>query len=245
VRAAVSAAGAVPVTIKFRIGVDEGLATFRDAGRIAEEEGCAAVAMHARTAAQLYAGEARWEAIAELVAQVRSIPVLGNGDVWEAWDALRMMRATGCDGVVVGRGCLGRPWLFRELAEVFAGREPAAPPTLREIFAIMIEHAELLCAWFGEPHGIRGFRKHGSWYTKGFRGSSRLRPLLMRIETLADLRALLAAHATDEPFPPSALRVSRGKTAGRQRVVLPPGWLEDRDDPTPPGIEAEDASSGG
>ena len=129
VRAAVEAAGAVPVTIKFRIGIDERYQTHLEAGRIGQEEGCAAVALHARTAAQLYDGEARWEAIAELKQAVTRIPVLGNGDVWEAEDALRMMRATGCDGVIVGRGCLGRPWLFRDLASVFDGPragEPAA-----------------------------------------------------------------------------------------------------------------------
>jgi len=245
VRAAVRNAGPVPVTIKFRIGIDDRHETFLDAGRIAEDEGCAAVALHARSAAQLYDGEARWEAIARLKQAVRSIPVLGNGDVWEAHDALRMMRATGCDGVVVGRGCLGRPWLFRDLADVFAGREPQDPPPLREVFAIMLEHARLLAGWFGERHGVRGFRKHGSWYTKGFHNSSRLRPLLMQVETLAQLEELLAAHVTDEPFPPSALRVPRGKTGGTQRVALPENWLLDRDDPTPPGVEAEDESSGG
>jgi nifR3 family TIM-barrel protein len=245
VRAAVRHAGAVPVTIKFRIGIDDRHPTFLDAARVAEDEGCAAVALHARTAAQLYDGEARWDAIAALRAAVGSIPVLGNGDVWEALDALRMMRATGCDGVVVGRGCLGRPWLFRELADVFAGREPSDPPGLREVFGIMLDHAELLCAWFGERDGMRSFRKHGSWYTKGFRGSARLRPLLMQVETIAGLRALLAEHGSDEPFPLAVLRVTRGKTAGRQRVALPQGWLDDRDDPTPPGAEAEDEISGG
>jgi len=245
VRAAVTHAGDVPVTIKFRIGIDDRLETHLDAGRIAEDEGCAAVALHARSAAQLYDGEARWEAIARLKDAVRTIPVLGNGDVWEAHDALRMMRATGCDGVVVGRGCLGRPWLFRDLADVFDGREPEDPPSLAEVFEIALEHARLLAAWFGERHGVRGFRKHGAWYTKGFPNSSRLRPLLMQVETLAQLEALLAAHVADEPFPPSALRVPRGKTAGTQRVVLPEGWLLDRDDPTPPGVDAEDETSGG
>ncbi|HEY8493141.1 MAG TPA: tRNA dihydrouridine synthase DusB [Myxococcota bacterium] len=245
VRAAVRNAGSVPVTIKFRIGIDDRHPTWLDAGRIAEDEGCAAVALHARTAAQLYDGEARWEAIAQLKEAVRSIPVLGNGDVWEAHDALRMMRATGCDGVVVGRGCLGRPWLFRDLADVFDGREPRDPPTLREVCAIMLEHARLLAEWFGEPHGVRGFRKHGAWYTKGFPHSARLRPRIMQVETLAQLEELLADYASDEPFPPGALRVPRGKTGGTQRVVLPEGWLLDRDDPTPPGAEAEDDTSGG
>ena len=115
-----------------------------DAGRIAEEEGCAAVALHARTAAQLYDGEAQWDAIAGLKKHVRTIPVLGNGDIWEAHDALRMMRSTGCDGVVIGRGCLGRPWLFRDLADVFEGREPQNPPTFGEVAEIALEHATLL-----------------------------------------------------------------------------------------------------
>jgi nifR3 family TIM-barrel protein len=245
VHAAVTHAGEVPVTIKFRVGIDAAHETCLDAGRIAEDEGCAAVALHARTAAQLYDGEARWEAIARLRAAVASIPVLGNGDVWEAHDALRMMRATGCDGVVVGRGCLGRPWLFRDLADVFDGREPGDPPSLREVCEVMLEHAELLARWFGERAGVRGFRKHGAWYTKGFRGSSRLRPRLMQIETLAELRAVLAEVASDEPFPPAAMRVPRGKTGGRQRVVLPEGWLADRDDPAPPSALAEDPASGG
>ncbi|HEY0138528.1 MAG TPA: tRNA dihydrouridine synthase DusB, partial [Nannocystis sp.] len=141
VRAAVQAAGAVPVTMKFRIGVDDALTTFETAGKIGEDEGCAAVGLHARTAAQGYSGTARWAAIARLKQHVTRIPVLGNGDIWEASDALRMMRETGCDGVIVGRGCLGRPWLFRDLNDVFHGREPRNPPTLGEVVDIMITHA--------------------------------------------------------------------------------------------------------
>jgi nifR3 family TIM-barrel protein len=247
VRAAVTAAGAVPVTIKFRIGIDEGIDTWPDAGRIAEEEGCAAVAMHARTAAQLYDGEADWSALARLKQAVRSIPVLGNGDIWEAFDALRMLRETGCDGVVVGRGCLGRPWLFRDLAEVFAGREPPDPPRFGEIARIMLEHAERLVAWMGPELGVRNFRKHATWYTKGFPGSTRLREKLIRVETLAQLEAILTEAPADERFPPSAMRVPRGKSGGRQRVALPEGYLDHRDDATPPAAELAlaDAVSGG
>jgi nifR3 family TIM-barrel protein len=245
VQAAVDHAGAVPVTVKLRIGIDDAHLTFLDAGRIAEGEGAAAVALHARTAAQLYDGEARWEAIAELKRAVRAIPVLGNGDIWEAHDALRMMRATGCDGVVVGRGCLGRPWLFRDLADVYAGREPWDPPALGEVVEVMLEHAELLARWLGEPVGLRAFRKHASWYTKGFRRSSLLRPRLMRVETLAELRAILQAAPADEPFPPAAIRVPRGKSGGRQRVALPEDWLLDPNDPTPPPLDPADPTSGG
>ena len=247
VAAAVGAAGPVPVTIKFRIGVDEGLETFLDAGRIGCGEGCAAVAMHARTAAQLYSGEARWEAIAALVDAVPSIPVLGNGDIWEAWDALRMMRETGCAGVVVGRGCLGRPWLFRDLADVFRGREPVDPPRFGEVARVMLDHAERLVGWMGERLGVRNFRKHATWYTKGFPGSTRLRDALIRIETQGELRAILDATDASEPFPPGAMRLPRGKRGGRQKVVLPEGYLDDLADATPPAAELADtaAVSGG
>jgi nifR3 family TIM-barrel protein len=245
VRAAVANAGSVPITIKFRIGIDDAHTTFLDAGRIGEDEGCVAVALHARTAAQLYDGDARWEAIAELKNAVRTIPVLGNGDVWEAWDALRMMRETGCDGVVVGRGCLGRPWLFADLASVFAGKEPAPPPVLGAIVEMMLEHAELLAAWAGEARGLRSFRKHAAWYTKGFRDSARLRERLSRVATLAELRGELAGLDGTEGFPAHALRVPRGKHGGTQRVSLPEGYLDHLDDDTPPPPEAEDPASGG
>jgi nifR3 family TIM-barrel protein len=245
VRAAVSNAGNVPVTIKFRLGIHDELLTFLDAGRVGEAEGCRAVGLHARTAAQLYDGEARWAAIAELKQAVRSIPVLGNGDIWEAEDALRMMRSTHCDGVIVGRGCLGRPWLFRDLVSVFDGREPENPPPLGEVRDIMLEHATLLTAWFGERMAMRSFRRHSTWYTKGFRGSAELRQRLMQIATLSDLREALATVDAAQAFPPSAMRVPRGKGSGTQAVSLPENYLLDRDDATPPGIEAEDEFSGG
>ena len=247
VAAAVRGAGAVPVTVKVRKGIDDRLLTYRDAGRVAEGEGAAAIGLHARTAAQLYAGRADWSAIAALKASV-VIPVLGNGDLWECWDALQMMRETGCDGVIVGRGCLGRPWLFAELAAVFDGREPDPPPRLGAILAVARRHATLLCALFGEHHGMRQMRKWCIWYTTGFRGASALRAALPRLATLADLDALLARFDPDEPFPLDVLRVPRAKDGRVQEVALPHGYLADRDDDTPP---AEDdatlaaATSGG
>ena len=244
VRAAVNNAGKIPITIKFRMGIDETLLTYEDAGRIAEQEGCAAVALHARTAAQLYDGEAQWDAIAALKKHVQTIPVLGNGDIWEAHDALRMMRSTGCDGVVIGRGCLGRPWLFRDLADVFEGREPQDPPTFGEVAEIATEHAALLSDWAGEAPAMRMFRRHSSWYTKGFRGSAKLRARLMRVTTLHELKEVLRAADRSEPFPPDAMRVPRGKTAGRQKVSLPEGFLQNRltDDTSPVYV---DPGSGG
>ncbi|MCB9831757.1 MAG: tRNA dihydrouridine synthase DusB [Planctomycetes bacterium] len=244
VRAAVTNAGAVPVTIKVRIGIDDELVTYREAGRIAEGEGCAAIGLHARTAAQLYDGEARWEHIGELKSML-SIPVLGNGDIWEAEDALRMMRGTGCDGVIVGRGCLGRPWLFRDLAAVFAGEEPADPPRLGEVAAILAEHARLLAEWFGERPGLLMIRKFAAWYTKGFHRSARLRDRLVRVTTLAELDAILDDFDPEEPFPPAAMRARRCKGSGTQRVTLPEGYLDDLDDDRPPVEEAGDLHSGG
>jgi nifR3 family TIM-barrel protein len=245
IRAAVAHAGRVPVTVKFRMGLNDGLLTFLESGRIAEGEGCAAVTLHARTAAQLYDGVARWPAIAELKETVPSIPVFGNGDIWVAEDAIRMIRSTGCDGVAVGRGCLGRPWLFRDLADAFGGRRPQPPPNFGEVADVMLEHARALAEWFEEASAMRSFRKHAGWYTKGFRDSARLRDRLMRIKTMADLEAILAGIDRYEPYPPSALSARRGKRSGTQRVVLPPGFLDALDDESPPPPEAEDSASGG
>ncbi len=166
VRAA--AADGIPVTVKFRRGIDDGLLTALSTGRIAEAEGAAAVALHARTAEQRYAGDASWAAIAELKAAVTTIPVLGNGDIWEAHDAVRMMAETGCDGVVIGRGCLGRPWLFADLGAVFAGRPAAPPPVFAVVAEVMLRHAELLAEDEGEPAGLCSFRRHAAWYTQGY-----------------------------------------------------------------------------
>ncbi|MEM7198663.1 MAG: tRNA dihydrouridine synthase DusB [Planctomycetota bacterium] len=226
VTAVVQHAGAVPVTVKFRKGIDDDLLTYRDAGRVAEESGARAVALHARTAAQLYAGEADWAAIADLKARVRSIPVLGNGDIFEAFDALRMMRATGCDGVVIGRGCLGRPWLFGELVDAFDGREPREPPRLGQVVDTALEHAALLVDFFGERGGIQNMRKFLGWYLKSFRGTRQRLPTLHRVETLAALRDELGTLPRDEPFPAVALRARRAKGGRTQRVSLPQGFLD-------------------
>jgi nifR3 family TIM-barrel protein len=245
VRAAVRAAGSVPVTIKFRMGIDDEHLDYLESGRIAEGEGCAAVTLHARTAAQLYDGRARWDTIARLRDSLTSIAVIGNGDIWKAEDATRMVRETGCDGVAVGRGCLGRPWLFRDLADAFTGRPQQAPPNFGEITDIMLEHARMLVEWFGERQAMLGFRKHSGWYTRGFRSSASLRDRLMRVQALAELRAILADVDRDEPFPEHGYLARRGKRSGTQKVALPEGFWDDPDDPTPPDAGAELAISGG
>ncbi len=244
VRAMVSNAGDIPVTLKFRIGIDDDHITMLDTGKIAEDEGAAAVALHARTAEQAYSGNARWDTIAELKQHVTSIPVLGNGDIWEASDAIEMMTQTGCDGVVIGRGCLGRPWLFRELTQGLAGRDITPAPSLHGVIKIMTTHLDLLTDWLGEDRGTRDFRKHTSWYLKGFPVGGQLRQQINQMKSRDQMLELLGT-LVDEEFPAEAARLTRGHSHGPKRVVLPHGWLESREDPTPPGALASAFSSGG
>ncbi|MGN0064331.1 MAG: tRNA dihydrouridine synthase DusB [Nocardioides sp.] len=219
----------VPVTMKTRKGIDEDHITYLDAGRIAEQTGTAAIALHGRTVQQAYSGEADWESIARLVDHV-DIPVLGNGDIWEAGDALRMVEETGAAGVVVGRGCLGRPWLFRDLAAAFAGEESRALPTLGEVRAMMLRHAELLSEHMGEERGCKEIRKHITWYLKGFRAGGELRKQLGLVTSLASLAEMLEQLDPHEPFPAGELGAPRGRQgAPRAKVVLPEGWLDDAD----------------
>ncbi|MDT4932443.1 MAG: hypothetical protein QOK11_335 [Pseudonocardiales bacterium] len=228
VRAAVrNACGAVPVTVKMRVGIDHAHHTYREAGLRAQDAGVAQVALHGRTAADFYGGVADWEPIAEL-AGLLDIPVLGNGDIWEADDALRMVRETGCAGVVVGRGCLGRPWLFADLAAAFDGRPERAMPGLAEVARVMRRHAELLAEWIGEERGVTDFRKHVAWYLKGFTVGSELRVAMASASSLAELDDLLAQLDVDQPFPAAVLGRPRGRTTGARAVALPDGWLADR-----------------
>jgi nifR3 family TIM-barrel protein len=219
----------VPVTMKTRKGLDDDHLTYLDAGRIAQETGVAAIALHGRTVAQSYSGQADWDAIARLVESV-DIPVLGNGDIWEAGDALRMVERTGAAGVVVGRGCLGRPWLFRDLAAAFSGADVRTLPDLGEVRTMMRRHAELLAEHMGEERGCKEFRKHVSWYLKGFRAGGQLRHSLALVDSLAALDDLLDGLDPDEPFPMSELGSPRGRQGSpRARVALPEGWLDDTD----------------
>lgn len=244
-REAVKNAGPLPVTIKMRKGIDDDHLTYLDAGRIAAEEGVAAVALHARTAKQHYGGSADWDAVKRLKDAVPEIPVLGNGDIWTADDALRMVAETGCDGVVVGRGCLGRPWLFRDLDLAFQGSAERTRPSLGEVAAMMIRHAELLCEVIGsEPHGLADFRKHVGWYLKGFVIGADTRRALTTVSSLAELRERAVELDPGRPWPAEA-DGPRGKSGERNKVMLPHGWLDDPDEMAVPGADAEDATSGG
>ncbi|MEU7567142.1 tRNA dihydrouridine synthase DusB [Streptomyces fradiae] len=242
---AVTNAGDLPVTMKMRKGIDDDHLTYLDAGRIAVEEGVTAIALHGRTAAQHYGGTADWDAIARLKEHVPEIPVLGNGDIWSAGDALRMMRETGCDGVVVGRGCLGRPWLFGDLVAAFEGTGAAAAPTLREVADVMVRHARLLGEWIGdESRGVIDFRKHVAWYLKGFAVGSEMRRRLAVTSSLEELRAGLDELDLGQPWPAGA-DGPRGRTSGNNRVVLPDGWLKDPWDCSAVSADAELDTSGG
>jgi nifR3 family TIM-barrel protein len=244
VSAAVENAGSVPVTVKMRIGIDDERHTYLDAARRAAGAGIAAVALHARTAAQRYSGTADWSAIARLRdALPAELPVLGNGDIFSAADALEMVARTGCDGVVVGRGCLGRPWLFGDLEAAFAGRPLPEPPRLGQVAATMRRHAVLLMEHMGAHKGIRDMRKHIAWYLKGFPVGSELRRRLGLVSSLDELDELLAELDPDIPFPADA-DGPRGRQGSAGRVVLPERWLDDPDDPTVP-LGAELDHSGG
>lgn len=246
-RAAVSAAAPyeVPVTAKFRKGLTDSILTFVGTGRIAADEGVAAIALHARTVEQHYAGEADWAAIGELKAAVPEIPVLGNGDIWEAADAVAMMSETGCDGVVVGRGCLGRPWLFADLVEALNGRPVAPSPALGAVAITMAHHACMLSRHLGENLAMRDFRKHTAWYLTGYPVGGEVRRRFSNVSTLAELDDLLAELDPSLRLVPGGERIRRGHTNGPIKVALPNGYLEHLDDVLPPDDADVMALSGG
>ncbi|WP_425321640.1 tRNA dihydrouridine synthase DusB [Corynebacterium lizhenjunii] len=235
----------VPVTVKMRIGIDDEHHTHLEAGRIAVDNGASAVTLHGRTAAQRYSGTARWEEIARLKEHLADtgVPVLGNGDIFRADDAKRMMDATGCDGVQVGRGCLGRPWLFAELSAQLRGLPLPAPPTLGEVTQIIIRHAELLAAYDGERAASRDIRKHIAWYMRGFPVGGQVRAQLAQVSSLQALRDLLAPWADSDAVADDASG-PRGRQGSPSKVALPDGWLDDPEDDTVPA-GADMMNSGG
>ena len=233
---AVRHAGGRPVTVKMRKGIDADHLTYLEAGRIAEAEGVAAVALHARTAADFYSGTADWSAIARLKEAVTSVPVLGNGDIWSADDAVRMVHETGCDGVVVGRGCLGRPWLFADLAAAFAGSpERVRPPlgavlaTLRRHLVLLVEHYAAIYPADAEVRACRDIRKHVAWYLKGYAVGQEARGKLALVESVAGFDLLVARLDADQPYPGEAAEGHRGRGGSSRSVALPEGWLDSRD----------------
>lgn len=218
----------VPITVKMRIGIDEQHKTFIEASKAAAEAGVAWVALHGRTASQMYSGKADWSAIARLVEEMQSYetPVLGNGDIWSAQDALAMVSQTGAAGVVIGRGCLGRPWIFGQLAAAFKGEEIPKDPSLSEVSKIMYRHAQLLCDLYDEYKGIRDIRKHIAWYLKGFSAGSELRTKMALVESLREFQELLDQLDITQTYPESVADKPRGRTGSEKKVSLPQGWLD-------------------
>jgi nifR3 family TIM-barrel protein len=270
-RAAVGAASpyGVPVTAKFRMGLTDDLLTYIQTGRICREEGVAWIALHARTAEQHYAGAARWDAIGELKSAVAGIPVLGNGDIWEAADAVKMMAATDCDGVVVGRGCLGRPWLFGDLLNALSGAPVPGPRRLGEVCEVMVRHAHLLADHFvnapddrepmsrkrqgmipdgvspAENRAMRDFRKHTSWYMTGYPVGPQVRRELAMISSLAELELVVSRIDPSLELVAGGERITRGHSNGPIRVALPDGYLDDLDSAEIPDDDEVMALSGG
>ena len=240
VEQAVKAAGDIPLTVKMRKGIDEDHLTYLDAARAAEDAGVAAIALHGRTASEFYSGHADWSAIAKLKETITSLPVLGNGDIRSADDAIRMVRETGCDGVVVGRGCLGRPWLFGDLVAAFraeageiswdeAERAIAKPP-LGFVMQAMRRHTELLVEFFDgeEDRACRDIRKHVAWYFKGYGVGGDLRRSLAAVESLEQMDEIFSTMDGSMPYPGQGAEGQRGRAGSPKRVVLPDGWLKSR-----------------
>jgi nifR3 family TIM-barrel protein len=227
---AVQAAGRVPLTIKMRKGIDADHLTYLEAGRIAQGAGVSSIALHARTASEFYSGHADWSAIGKLKETVSDVPVLGNGDIWSAEDALRMVEQTGCDGVVVGRGCLGKPWLFGDLAAAFSGGALKAEPTLGEVATAYRRHAELLVEFFeDEGRATRDIRKHVAWYFKGYAVGGETRAALAMSNSLQQIDDLLGTLDHDQPYPGVDAEGQRGRAGTPKTPSLPQNWLDSRE----------------
>jgi nifR3 family TIM-barrel protein len=247
VEASVKAASkyGMPVTVKMRVGIDHEHHTYREAAKSAADLGVAWVALHARTASQLYEGKSDWTKIADLVEHLAptGVPVLGNGDIWSGADGVAMMEQTGCAGVVVGRGCLGRPWLFADLVSAFAGDSSRSNPTLFEVRSIMLRHAQLLITYFeNEDRAMRDLRKHMAWYLKGFRVPREVRSSLGMVASLQEMQDLLS-NLEEQPYPSEVGDAPRGRTSHGRPVSLPDGWLKDPDELVT--ITIDDSVSGG
>ena len=235
----------IPITVKMRVGIDSDHQTFLESAKSAADLGVTWVSLHARTAAQLYEGRSDWNKITQLVEHLAptGVPVLGNGDIWSGVDAVNMINQTGCNGVVVGRGCLGRPWLFADLVSALNGENTRVNPTLFEVRDVMLRHGQLLVEYFeNEDRAMRDIRKHMAWYLKGFSVPREIRSSLGMVTSLAHMSELLS-HLEDQPYPQAVGDAPRGRTSHGRAVSLPDGWLDDPDEFA--NITIDDAISGG
>ena len=219
----------IPVTAKFRVGIDEDHETFMQAGHIAQEEGCAAVTLHARTTAEYYGGHSDWSRIGELV-EALDIPVFGNGDIWGADDALAMFKETGCAGVAIGRGCQGRPWIFADIRSACNGSDNRVNPSLGEVCKVILRHLELLVDFYDgdERMAVHDLRKHIAWYLKGFPVGGGTRKSFMECESIDDVQRNIDALDSSLKLPEQILDTPRGRVRFAKKVHLPYGWLDSR-----------------
>lgn len=238
VNSAVQAAGEIPVTVKMRKGIDSEHLTYLDAGKAARDAGVAAIALHGRTASDYYSGTADWQAIAKLRESLPDVQVLGNGDIWSAQDAVNMMEQTGVDGIVVGRGCLGRPWLFADLeqaisAYVAGDKNPAITqvmPSLGEVADGFYRHAELLVEYFEEEgRACRDIRKHVAWYFKGYPVGGEFRARLAQVMSLEHMSEILSELDGTIPYPGDEAEGPRGRLGSVKACSLPENWLDSRE----------------
>ena len=235
----------IPITVKMRVGIDSDHQTFLESAKSAADLGVTWVSLHARTAAQLYEGRSDWNKITQLVEHLAptGVPVLGNGDIWSGADAVNMINQTGCNGVVVGRGCLGRPWLFADLVSALNGENTRVNPSLFEVRDVMLRHGQLLVEYFeNEDRAMRDIRKHMAWYLKGFSVPREIRSSLGMVTSMAHMSELLS-HLEDQPYPQAVGDAPRGRTSHGRAVSLPDGWLDDPDEFA--NITIDDAISGG
>lgn len=219
----------IPVTAKFRVGIDEDHQTFMQAGHIAQEEGCAAVTLHARTTAEYYGGHSDWSRIGELV-EALDIPVFGNGDIWGANDALAMFKETGCAGVAIGRGCQGRPWIFADIRSACNGSDSRVNPSLGEVCKVILRHLELLVDFYDgdERMAVHDLRKHVAWYLKGFPVGGGTRKSFMECESIEDVQRNIDTLDLSLKLPEQVLDTPRGRVRFAKKVHLPYGWLDSR-----------------
>jgi tRNA-dihydrouridine synthase B len=181
-----------PVTLKIRMGWDNDNINGIDIARIAEEEGVAAITIHARTKDMLYSGEADWDYI-KLVKENLTIPVIGNGDIFEPMDGIKMLEHTKCDGIAIGRGSQGNPWIFKRIIDVMSGKEDNAPGP-KEIVTTCIRHLNIACMIKGEKVGVREMRKHAAWYLKGLKKSNEVKNILNSLENKNDMEQVLLEY---------------------------------------------------
>ena len=179
-----------PVTVKIRKGFDDAHVNAPELAHIAQESGAAAVAVHGRTREQYYSGKADWSVIRN-VKETVTIPVIGNGDILTAADAIRMGEETGCDGFMIARGARGNPWIFQQILHEWETGEPLAKPTMGEMVEMMLRHARMQIEFKGEYVGIREMRKHAAWYTGGYHGASNIRRALNEVESYEQLEELM------------------------------------------------------